>query len=951
MGYDVSTPFTRRYTGQFYKQPAPFVSQMIQHPPSVASDPPPTTLLLPLTLLRQVSGPAIPKRPSTTVLEPAWPPKPNTYALSVAPPFPLSTPHIIDPDTYRIQQAQLGNPSPSLSTLAVNFTRKLAPESPKSDNDRDTVELSVGGKTLHIGAHEVLDIFGSASNSLVAEGEFWQQQGVLSYVAFTKGDPYIMMVRAYIIDLFRSESFTRYIKSNVEPSAGVRHTKGTTDMLSGAFKRPGDNKNGKFEEERTIVNENALIVTKIKHKDDVKDEASNGALFFELQQLMAVNSPKLDYFKLAQRSILRILPRAGAAKLAILRFFLYVHPFVPIFHEETIMSEFESILTDSGSPDEPYSSIEITDESQLSMAAQLVLMIRLGYMSLIPNVEMKSAFTHDQKVLITDITRFKSDEYLTAINLCLSADKIHSRSSFKHVQGLTLLHYYRSVAPNDGLGLSGSDSCILLGSIVTHALSIGLNRDPTKFEAIELISKRASFVETWRSLWHYICEIDAVIAMNCGTSLKIPNLDISDVEIPKLHSSKYAKFFQGQAKIHNFYRNISKLVGNVRRKPRIVEILREVSKIETEFLKIFEKDFFLEVICQPAVINLPTAEVDKATKFHEASMKVIMFNNFIQISSNLWCLYYMITVHYEKIIEEEKTADISAGIELFEMFFQRALQLVYILSYSFDKSHELFGLPYDFMVTAQIERCMIKSHVFLSSFFFRLLCHREKLGNEKAREEQDYEIAMAAKLRREVVESLFHVVMQESELFVGTFRKMGKTYLSSYRLHTMVKFVLEQCKEHPEKLFARLMNNKDLIQEGANLVNFLSTSAIIALLRLCREFKVAKQEQSKRLSKAYSVCDVDVGTAVITPGFPSDEPDTSPIGEYDDRIIRDKLDSLFDATSANREMYSLSDFSNPYSRLQEGVRLDNLDMNMGYEEMLRVFTSYSDFDFLMISEL
>lgn len=947
-GWHPAPQFYGHVPTQYAQQP--MAPHMAQHaPPELAAEPRTNTnIKLPLTLL-----PLHPLMPSTdtqtsaTELEPTE--KSQERKRLPSPQTLLGTIHIVGPQTYRMQQEQMGSNSKSPASASQNGSTILLKrdiETPNSfEEDTRTVDISVGGRVLQIKADDVLDVFGSASNAMVAEGDFWQQQGPLSYIAFTKGDPFIKLVRAYTIELFRSEQFSKYIKSN--KARKTNNEKILDTSLPAAFQALDGTKTEKDEADRALVDEDALLVTKI-NKDETPDDTPRAALFLELKQLLAVNSPKSDYYNLALTHILRILPRARALKLAILRFFMYVHPFVPILHRDTIMDEILQILTEPASLDDPYTSMHIKDHTQLHMAGQLVLIVRLGYMSLIPNVDVKSNYTDDQKALITDITRFKSDEYINAINLCISGDRIQSRSTFKHVQALTLLHYYRSVAPDDCLGLSGSDSSILLGSIVTHALTIGLNRDPTSFSAIELIPKNSGFVNTWRSLWHYICEVDAGISMHCGTSSRIPSLDISDVERPELFNPRYATFEKKRAQVHACYRRLVGMISNVRKKPKVIDLLKETSKLETLFQEMFGTNFFHEVICNQAVVNIPTPGDERPAKLQDAAMKVIIFTDFIQIGSNLWCMYYLITLHYERMLTEDKTADTSAGVGIFESFFQHALLLVYIMSYSFDKSHELFGMPYDFMITAHLERCMIKTHIFLSSFFMRLLNHKGRLAVSERTKKTDGAVAAAERHRRQTVDALFDKIMVESELFVGTFGKMSKTYINSYRLHIMACFVLKQSLENPEELYSGLLNNKYFLHEGANLVHNLPTSALEGVLRLCNEFKIAKQEQTERLSKAYSIVNfaLNISSAMITPDFPPIEPDTDSVA-YDEGIISADLDTIFDASSANREMYNFSETRNLHGRSQEkGQQVDLFDSTSmaGYEEVLKFFSSDGDFN-------
>ena len=898
------------------------------------------------------------------------------HIIATGPQLALSGPHIIDPQSPasgpKIQDHETtpleSQQYPPSITFPSSHKRKYSEcEQNTTINDeqkgygeqKEYVSISFGNNVLDICVDDELTFFVCASNSLLVEGPYWQQQGLLSYVGLTKLDPYIKLVRSFTINLFQSEQFSKYTKKKRKKKSMSKSSSSANEenVLETEQTSPYSGNESEIGE---IVNEDALIVTKIHVQKERPGQSSPTfpvAYLTGAQALLSANSTNEDIYKFAASSIEQILPRTRGINKALKRFFKYVHPFVPIFDEDTVTSELKKIIckkTDSA--DSQYSTVQITNDVELCIAGKLILMIRLGYMSLIPNFDRKADYSKDEKALIKDVTRFKSDDYMRVVNLCIPEERVQSRSTFHYVQALTLLHYYRSVAPNDCFGLSGSDSTLLFGSIVTHALSIGLNRDPTQLHSIGVISKEPSFVNSWRSLWYYICTMDAMLAIYCGMSLKLSNLDASDVEKPETDSLYISgvKFFEKQAEVYQCYRNFINIITNIRKKPKIYNLLKETSQMETLFLEMFGNNFFRENVCKPSPLYDLSNE-DEETRRRKSYMKVIEFISFIQLRANLSCSYYLITLHYESKLDEDKDADISAGIELFKTFIRSVVQLVYIMTYALDNSQELFGSCYDFMLTSQLERCMVKTHAFLTSFFIRLVNYKktllmQELSTNETGSIPDGAAVEALHTRREAVDALFTIVVIEAELFVGNFRSLSTTYINSYKLYVMAYFVLRQCMENPENLFSGSVNSKQFFHEGANLIHFLSTAELRSLCKLCEEFKIAKVELMRRLKGHINTLKAttkeeksEIEDASFTKHFTHPTKDCGFEGGLD-----------FDATTANRAMYANKNTINTYGVLQEKHMhseheedvFDEQSM-IGNEELLKLFAMYGDFEAAM----
>lgn len=884
---------------------------------------------------------------------------------------------------------KLDDPEPSPSKK-----RKFSESELLQTNNKSYVSVAIGARLLKIDSEDTLSLFDSTSNSLLVEGHFWQQQGPLSYVGLTKTDPFVNLIRNFTMDLFKTEQFSKYVSRKKKKRADSLNTSISNGSLNYTDTSISDHQAeipeepvnaqssaGEEDEEGNVYDEDALIVTKIKPDTSKEDEESQFGNASKpimplpgIPSLHSLHSNKEVYFSFVEDSILLVLPRKTAISSAIYMYFRYVHPFIPILHEKTFLHEAQ-ILFRHSTDDKPfYSKISIKSEHQQNLVGMLLLVIRLGYMTLIPNSDTEARYSRKEQELIKDVTRFKTDHYMGVVNLCIPEEKIKTKSTFKYVQCLSLLFFYRSVAPNDCLGLSGADSQLLFGSIVNHALSIGLNRDPTLFKSIKSISKKKHFIEMWRNLWSFINVTDAENAIYCGTPLKIPDLYISDVKAPssEFSSSEENMYYQRIRDVHAGYRRIVEKIVSLKIKPKVVDILSETSYLESRFLEIFGENFFRDSLCKSA--NDEDAP-DTATR-DSGYLKVEKFVTFISMRVNLSCLYYIIVLHYEKKVDKDVETEMGAGIELFKIFIKSAVQVVYIMTYALDNSQELFGRYYDWILTARIERSMIKTHSFATCVFTRILNLKRTLAcQELGKTENTITEPKVSEARMEVVDSLFGISITEAELFVGNFRALSKTHINSYRLYVMAYFALKQCMENPEHVIAGFTGQSQLFfYNGSNLLQFLSLPELKSMSELCEEFRLAKIDLLRRKrshvnsAKSLSVTSGTSSSSNNTSYTSSNSRKTGQSGSTNsdetpmsitepdpaNSFNDDDLDSMaeeFDALLANRAMYANENTVNTYGVLQPRhmdakfqKEVFDAQSMIGNDELFQLFEIYGDLD-------
>ncbi|KAK6200033.1 uncharacterized protein RJT21DRAFT_120931 [Scheffersomyces amazonensis] len=846
----------------------------------------------------------------------------------------------LSPGTHGPPRQQPPHQSPTASVTSQTQSQSgVSPNGPPPQGPGGTflsfssntlVSIPLGPNSiLQVNPDDRMSVFTNASYSLNLEGSLWQQQGTLSYIGLTKSDPFIKVIRNYAIVLFKSGEMAKYIKKDSirrrKRSINGSGTLSSSSSMVGASNE-GSPKKSRIEQQQSqsvnsnldspnsidlesemcedvenedVMEEDALIVTKIKVKSDDEDGDKNGSnneetntkprnktstkakghhVKIEVKRDPDVNGPtkdKLDsssqevlnlvsslrrslfsgkknrqeFYRIMEKVIVSILPNKLNLFSLFCRFFMHVHPFIPILDENSLLIDLNSLLDNFPNfTRDYYTDISIENENDLNIVGILLVVLRLGYMSFIHNDEVNNVYTDDEKSMIIDMKRLNSEVFTSLLNLCISDELIAVKSSFRLVQNLTLVYFYRQVAPDDCHGLGGADSNILFGVIMRHAMSIGLNRDPTFYVAHDTITKRETLINSWRRLWNYLITTDAVSAIHAGTNLNIPDIEVCDVELPLMTEDKTGEFNDTIKKIQTIcesYRNIVRKINNVHNKPRVVEILLETNHLEKIFFDFFGKDFFKDFICKPAKVPSNGSSFEVNSKDHEESyLKVIKFCTFIQLRTNLSCMYYMIAIHYENEYNESRTPSMNAGIELFKIYIKSVVQLVYIMSFVLDNSVELFGKNYDYYLTANNERCMIKTHSFLTSFFARLLHYKMELTLSVGSDP-------SIKPRLEVTDKLFSMVLIEAELFIGNFRKLSRNYINSYKIYVMTYFVLMQCMENPSVFFQTSIQYPRFFHKGTNMLEFFTISELQYLCKLCEEFRSAKDEQTKqKIAKA-----------------------------------------------------------------------------------------------------
>lgn len=785
---------------------------------------------------------------------------------------------------------------PTITPRGISSSRRLL------NSSTNLMPIELGLKSvLMVNPDDIIDVFSGASCSLLIEGIFWQQQGQLSYIGLTKSDPFFNIFRSYAIRLFRSGEFSQFTASSKKrknsqrsgsslrlgPEKKSKRSSGSSNEHTLAPADLYDNK-AEANSETNSTKPEALSVKSLnsdtleedmhdgisaqEETDNALDEEGDVDVDYTLVLSRISNNnlsshnkefliPRIlpgirsfyqgkpnerQYLKLVENIVLRILPSSKTLFMLFHRFFKFVSPFIPILDETSLQVDLNQIFPEHFPKFEgKYRRISINNMDDLNTLAAFLLVIRLGYFCLTHNNSSYDIQNKDELTMISEMKKIGDDDYASLVDLCVPNDTKLQRSSFKLVQNLTLIYFSRGLIPNDSYGISGTDSQVLFGDIVRHAFAIGLNRDPSTYLAHASIYANEPLTNTWRNLWDYITSSDVYSAIGSGTTLNIPDMSVSDVKLPSIQSrsGELREINNKKREICSSYRRIVSLISNVREKPKVIDILSECSQLENIFLDFFGKEFFNDLICGMKKSKQEWFDYDRIVLEHEECIcKVLKFMSFVELRTNLSCLYYKIAIYYEMEAFKSNEVSMAAGIELFKIYITCVVQLVFIMSYVIDNSVLIFGRNFDYILTAYNERCMIKTHCLLSAFFVRMIHYRKEIDTKIEKNSESKDVIETLKLKMDVIDKLFVIILNEAELFVGNIRKLSRRYNNSFKLHVMTYYILKQCMENPDVFFEHDLKGDIFYNEQVNMLEILSVEELQNLCKLCEEFMVAKNE-------------------------------------------------------------------------------------------------------------
>lgn len=403
------------------------------------------------------------------------------------------------------------------------------------------------------------------------------------------------------------------------------------------------------------------------------------------QWIKKSNNSAIDKYQL-KNQILAVLPPKRIIWTMVERFFIFLYPSLPFLDQEIFEYQITKIIGSKPPVGFPLQTsimeLNITAKNDFAVLGILLTVMRLSFLSMLNNNEDKNrslcelpldSSNEIKRECLENVNYLMENpigsQSIQLANDCLHLFPSHNTDSLLVLQLAFFIRLCNRFAPEDGDGADGSDAQIANAILIQMSYSLGLNREPSKFE-----SKNPKIENLMRKIWHFNIFADAYQSYTFGNPLtvnqiyydtKLPfstddNSNIKNKNLDKEINKNIRKNFDFLEDI----RKVLKLLLNVEAHPKMVEVSEVLSNFETSFfnrLLTFEHCLGLdeeyekenqriksENVNQEDMTDLKLLSltgVSDYQAFLEAN-KLHNIKSYISVSSFLVSIYFHLYLHY-----------------------------------------------------------------------------------------------------------------------------------------------------------------------------------------------------------------------------------------------------------------------------------------------------------------
>lgn len=343
-----------------------------------------------------------------------------------------------------------------------------------------------------------------------------------------------------------------------------------------------------------------------------------------------------------------ILPKKKVLWSLIDRFFMKLYLHFPFIDELDFKKELSKIIGPVSYEDVPFDKVKIEKKLDLAIIAICLILLRLTYLSLFSNRNcvnvhrMNSSDDNIEKYLLENSINLVNIE---VANSCIECFQYGRKSNLTVFQALLYMRLYRSHAPEEGDGVDGGDSQVATAMLIQMAFSLGLNREPEKFD--NCLDPKIN--NMGRKIWHFLVRSDFIHCYSVGNPTTI-HLSHFDTKIPFLAegNSNLVDLERETAAIRSFS-YLGESLGTLRKVLDMVMDLNNGIPINelTQKLNVVER-------VASEVFNV-IESIRKMQSTNDLTLfgYVVKSKIFISVKSSLLTLYYHLYLHYEKLYNNE----------------------------------------------------------------------------------------------------------------------------------------------------------------------------------------------------------------------------------------------------------------------------------------------------------
>ncbi|KAK6204766.1 uncharacterized protein RJT21DRAFT_133984 [Scheffersomyces amazonensis] len=352
--------------------------------------------------------------------------------------------------------------------------------------------------------------------------------------------------------------------------------------------------------------------------------------------------------------IKRIMPKKKVIWSLIDQFFSILYGHFPFIDEIDFKKELSKIIGPVSYEDEPLGKVKIERKMDLAHISICLIILRMSYISLFNNRNCINANIMDSSEDSIEKYLFANPINLAVIEVatsCIECFQFSRKSNLTVFQAIFFMRLYRIHAPEEGDGVDGGDSQVATAMLIQMAFSLGLNREPDKFEIFN--DERANHLG--RKMWHFLVRSDLIHCYSVGNPTTI-DMRHFDVKSPFLNekNSNVSDIDMENAVVETFSYLKDKLfplktlldmvldINNGSSINKLLISLHDMEKTLTETFYILEND-------QSNQSNQINQSQDKYSHFFD----VVKSKIFISVKISLSTLYYHVYLHYEKTYNSE----------------------------------------------------------------------------------------------------------------------------------------------------------------------------------------------------------------------------------------------------------------------------------------------------------
>lgn len=393
------------------------------------------------------------------------------------------------------------------------------PETPGQNSEENPTYVGVNPHDLN-NPDEVLDLY-DGYNPIQTSQNRQMNYGPYSWLSIMKKDKALVMLFDYLKKRgYKNLKLTlpvlpKDVKSS--KAASEEDENHDEEFRQKALARDGHYDQAPLTEKKGSVND-----MKIKMNQNAR---ALGLTFFEGE--IDENIHLLEKIKL-------LLPNKMTLWILINRFFLYIYPFIPMIDESWFRSEIKRLLGPAEYKEEKFDTIRAEKRQDLAIFGILFIILRLSYLSTFSNnmadneralASLDSSPLAESKYILTHPIDM---DVINLAQICLDQFDLTRRTNITVLQCAVFMRVYHYFSPEEGDGSDGGNSHVFNGMCLQIAFSMGLNREPTKFEPHQTDGRKNNI---GRKLWYFLKLMDMNQSAQYGFPMAVDD-NYNDVLVP-----------------------------------------------------------------------------------------------------------------------------------------------------------------------------------------------------------------------------------------------------------------------------------------------------------------------------------------------------------------------------------------------------------------------------------